>query len=268
MFETNEKPHEIFNFSYKELIKSDLSCTASHNLKLFEDSIKETIRRFEKKHNAYCEKSHKISIKISKLDEKQSNYIENIDLEYQELQNQKYQLYEEQHDYELERYWINQQLKSLSEMQIINAFKNVEINIKTLVNIAYPTVDTKEFYKWESFLQFFKNRDIKVFQIKGYKEIVDLKNLNNAIKHNGVLNEEIKKIEEFKTFEEFDFVNLINFYERIKDVIQSFLLSLADEIRKDLFEFSDDRITQISQDFKQRMGKAEIKSLVKKLTEK
>lgn len=150
-----EELNKIPSISFKELIESDLSCTARKNLNLFEKSIKGTTNRFEKKYNRYCEKVSEISDEILKIEMEQSKYVDNISGEYSELQNEKIKLYEKQHYYHIESYWIDQQLKSISEMQIINAFKNIEINIKTLINIAYPNVNTKEFYKWDSLIQFF-----------------------------------------------------------------------------------------------------------------
>lgn len=263
-----EELNKIPSISFKELIESDLSCTARKNLNLFEKSIKGTTNRFEKKYNRYCEKVSEISDEILKIEMEQSKYVDNISGEYSELQNEKIKLYEKQHYYHIESYWIDQQLKSISEMQIINAFKNIEINIKTLINIAYPNVNTKEFYKWDSLIQFFKNKEIKISEIEGYKDIVNLKDLNNSLKHNGIINQNIKKIKEFKYDEEFTFVNLINFYEQVKKLIQTFLDLLAEEIKRDLFQFDEIRITKISEDLKHKLGVSEIENLIQKLKNK
>ncbi len=55
---------EFFDFNYKELIQEELDCVANQNLDLFEDSIKETIDRFEKKYNDYCAKENEINEEI------------------------------------------------------------------------------------------------------------------------------------------------------------------------------------------------------------
>ncbi|KAA5822415.1 hypothetical protein FPF71_14805 [Algibacter amylolyticus] len=265
MFKQDNKM--MFDFSYQQIIEDDLTCAANQNLNLFEYSIKEAIDKFQKEYNKYCEKESDISDKISEIEIKQSNLDESKDLKYKELQNHKIELYNKQHYYFTETYLINEQLKSLSEMQIINTFKNIEINMKTLIHIAYPKIKTKEFYKWDSLIQFFNSKNIPISKIQGYQEITELKNLNNSIKHNGILNDNLKKIEEFKTDDEFNFVNLINFYERIKDTIKTFLNLLAEEIKKDLFHFNEDRLNKISQDLKQRMEASTIETLILKLKE-
>ncbi len=249
---------EIFKFSYKKSIIENLESTANQNLTLFEDSIREAIKKFEKKHNKYCTKISVISEELEKIEDSESE--DNFN-----LQQKKHELYGKQGDYYVECHWLNEQLKSLSEMQIINAFKNVEINIKEMLNIAYPKLSLKDFYRWESLEQFFKSKNIKLSVLEGYKEILDLKNLNNTLKHNGLLNENIKKIEEFKDDEEFNFVNIINFYERVKSQIPIFLNRLAKEIENDLFNFDEERIEQIAKDLKQRMDQKDLKLLREKL---
>ena len=258
MIETTPNYMEIFKFSYKKSIIENLECAASQNLTLFEDSIREAIKKFEKKHNKYCTKISLISEELEKIENSESE--DNFD-----LQQKKYKLYSKQGDYYVECHWLNEQLKSLSEMQIINAFKNVEINIKEMLNIAYPKLSLKDFYRWESLEQFFKSNNIKLSTLEGYKEILELKNLNNTLKHNGLLNENIKKIEEFKEDEEFNFVNIINFYERVKLQIPIFLNRLSKEIENDLFNFDEERIEQIAKDLKQRMDEKDLKLLREKL---
>lgn len=156
---------EFFDFNDKKLIQEELDCVANQNLDLFEDSIKETIDRFEKKYNDYCTKENEINEEIL--------ICNNIDFQkFPEKINENNQLKKELHEkramYLFERYRIKLQLKSMSEMLIINAFKNIEINIKTLIKIGYPKVNSKEFYKWELLVQFFKSLKI---DLKVYKDI-------------------------------------------------------------------------------------------------
>lgn len=59
------------------------------------------------------------------------------------------------HTHFIKCYWFNQQLAPLAEMQMINLFKNIEINIKTFIKIAYSKVSHKELYRWDLLVQFF-----------------------------------------------------------------------------------------------------------------
>lgn len=151
----------------------------------------------KKKHNDYCGKESEINDEILKITQ---NVEKDVTFEKaKEFDQQKMELYEKQGEYYIERYWINQQLRSLSEMLIINAFKNIEINIKTLIKIAYPDVNSKDFYKWDSLVQFFKSKNIELSSLQGYQEILNIKNINNSLKHTGVINDAIKKLMNLKT---------------------------------------------------------------------
>lgn len=258
---------EIFSFSDKKFIQDELDCVAKQNIEIFEDSIKETIRTFEEKHNYYCRKEYEISDEICKIDDL-IPYDERITFEKtKEFDQQKMELYEKQSEYHIERYWINQQLRSLSEMLVINAYKNIEINIKTLIKIAYPHINSKEFYKWESLNQFFKSKNIELSKLQGYQEILNIKNLNNSLKHNGLINDEIKKIAEFKDQTEYDFVNLMNFFEKVKSEIPVFLTELSEKIQNDLFRFSENRISEIAKEYRLRMDENDLEIFVQKLSE-
>lgn len=263
MFDLEDDIFKKFEISYRRSVEIDLSQTASQNLKLFEDSIKGTLHKLEKKYNKMRQKASNTSERISEL-RLDFSEIES-EKKYENVQNKIHKLQEKEHSYYIDSYWINLQLKSISEMQIINAFKNLEINIKELIQIAYPEINSKDLYKWENLLQFFKNKGILIAHIQGYKEMVDLKNLNNCIKHNGELNENVKKIMEFRLDDELNYVNLINFYERIKDQIETFLRLLVNEIKKELFQFDECRISDIAQNLKNRMEVADIECLIEKL---
>lgn len=258
---------EIFEFCDKKFIQDELDCLAKQNLDLFEDSIKETIEKFEKKYNIFCKKENEIAeeiLRISNLNEESEKSMENT----KEFDQRRFELYEKQSEYHIERYWINQQLRSLSEMLIINAFKNIEINIKTLIKLAYPNVSSKELYKWESLIQFFKSKDIELAKLPGYQKIIKIKNVNNSLKHGGLINDAVKKIEEFKEQQEYDFVNLINFYEKVKGEIPNFLTELSSAIKEDLFSFNENRIEQITKEYKLRMNDENLKMFIQKLSKK
>lgn len=259
---------EIFSFADKQFIEAELECVASQNLELFENSIKDTIDILEKRYNEYSIKECEINIEIAKIHSNKSEQ-DDVNLERTKKHYQdNIELYEQQGSYSVERHLINEQLQSVSEMLIINAFKNIEINIKTLIEIAYPNVNTKDFYKWDSLKQFFKNKNIHISKLNGYSEILNIKDVNNSLKHNGLLNENIKKIEEFRDEAEFNFVNLSNFYERVKFDISIFLNELACEIKRDLFVFEESRLEEISKEYKLKMNDDDLKRFIEKLSQK
>lgn len=256
---------DLFIFNDQDMVKDELDCVAKQNLELFEDSIKVAIVDLEKKYNDHCDEMYKASEELQTIRTAQIKE-ENKTLEReQECIDSIHQLSDKHQTHYIESYWFNQQLSSLAEMQIINLFKNIEINIKTLIKIAYPKVSHKELYRWDSLVQFFLSKSINVKKLEGYADIINLKDLNNSLKHSGVVSDNIKNIKEFEDFAEYNFVNLINFYERIKSIVPEFLSGLANEIKNDLFNFTDEKIIEIANEYKLRMNEDDLKSFIEKL---
>ncbi len=174
---------------------------------------------------------------------------------------------------ELSEEYFEQSLKSdylnaFAEMKVIYFFKNLEINMKSLIVLAYPNVITKGFYKWENMISFFKSIDIDVSKISGYNEAMLLKQLNNSIKHSEVINNDLKRIPEFSSIEYFtpEAINL--FLERIEDNVKLFFKSLIDEIIKERFEFDDTKMDKISEDLYNRMDKETFEKFSESITSK
>ena len=70
--------------------------------------------------------------------------------------------------------------------------------------------------------EIFKSKGIVIFDLEGFNEEDYLRKVNNGIKHDNSLNEEIKEISEFSRATEFDYTNLESFYKRIKSKVESF----------------------------------------------
>ena len=122
--------------------------------------------------------------------------------------------------------------------------------MKSLIHSAYPEVNTKDFFQWDNMSTYFKNRGIKISDFEGYSEVIDLRKVNNSIKHNSRINEEINKIKEFSGEPHYTYTNIESFYNRIKSKIQTFIRLLGNAIIEDLFSFDDERIDKISNDFR------------------
>lgn len=144
-------------------------------------------------------------------------------------------------------------LNSLVGMKVVFLYSTVEKNIKFLINVAYPSIDVKPFFTWKNIVTFFEAKGIKLSDIEGYEDCVDLRKLNNRIKHSGEINDEIKKIREFRDKKSIEFEEVQNFYDRVIKKTPEFVRRLKDEIKKDLFEFSDERLGRIVRDYYERM---------------
>lgn len=145
-------------------------------------------------------------------------------------------------------------LDTLFEMKIINLFRSVELNIKSLIRYAYPNVEVKSFYRWDMMQSFFKSKNIDLTSIVHYDECNELRNLNNCIKHSRKITKRVQEIQEFKgTTQSIEFEQLEKFYKRIISKIPLFVQALKEEIKNDLYEFSDERLGRIVRDYYERM---------------
>lgn len=139
----------------------------------------------------------------------------------------------------LDTEFLEDKLSALSEMSIVYAFKDFEINLKKLLKATYGT-DTKEFYRWDFISDFLNSKKIKLTEIKGYKEVNQLRNINNHIKHsisNKISDKDkINDIPEFKSLKYLSHYELDDFYNRIKNFPYIFLDDLSTKIYADLYE--------------------------------
>jgi hypothetical protein len=159
-------------------------------------------------------------------------------------------------------------LTALEEMKIVYLFKSLEINMKSLINIAYPKISTKEAYNWNSMVNIFKSLDIELTKLDGYPEATELKTINNSIKHSGAVNGDVKRIAEFKQSVEIDFEKLSAFYNRIKLKIVNFKEQVGQSVYDSLYQFNDERIENITLDYLKRMNKETAKKFVEEFNKK
>jgi hypothetical protein len=165
-----------------------------------------------------------------------------------------------------------QELLALFDMKIIHLYKSFEIRLKKLLNEGYPNVSTRDFYKWESITMFLKSKNIKLKEIEGYTEVVQLKDLNNSLKHTDQFSDRlISFIPEFNGIQKTHgryFVNynhLLEFYNRIKDFPQKFLEELTSKIYSELYEFNDSKIHTMAKDIVLRMEKEDAFKYIEKI---
>lgn len=159
--------------------------------------------------------------------------------------------------------YIKEEIWALVEMKIIYAFKFLEINIKKLIRTGFSETQTKDFYKWDSLNSFLKGKNIKQYKLKGFQEVIQIKDVNNSLKHSGEFNDEIKKrIPEFRDKGNISFNDLNLFYARIKDFPKTYLGELASAIQAELYEFNEQKIDEIANDIACRMEKKDMEILI------
>jgi len=224
----------------------------------FENATNEIIKAFYKDLESYSLKSDDLESKIS------ANYavIETYETEEQ------LDLIHEQLNCDRQSEYITAYLNSLVEMKIVYLFKSLELTIKYLIRTAYPNIGVKSLFKWENIKDFFRNRGIDISIINGYLECIEVKKINNCIKHNGIVNEEIQTIPEFKGHSYLEHKSLEMFYNRINKEVENFCIALKEKIKEDLYLFSNERLTQLTDDFHERMDDRTMKEFIEKLKEK
>lgn len=170
----------------------------------------------------------------------------------------------------LEVMFLEQELKAISEMKIIYAYKHFEIKLKFLLNAAYENVERTKMYKWEFIIDFLKSKKIDVKKIKAYNEINELRIVNNAIKHSNNFfdDSKVSLIKEFKGKKTIQYQDLLSFYKRIENSPSNFIYSLSDLIYNDLYVFDEFRINEFAESMALRMTKKEANSFIEKLKEK
>ena len=170
------------------------------------------------------------------------------------------------HDDEIEIIFLYKELFAISKMKIIYAYKHFEIHLKFLIKASYPDTKESSFFKWESVVDFLNSKNIKLSEISNHKEIEELRNLNNSIKHSrNLINNKTKNIEEFTNKKKIDYKDLLIFYKRIEKSSSDFIFSLAKHIEKDLYHFNDKRIESIAQKILLRMDDKTVQKLIQKL---
>lgn len=161
--------------------------------------------------------------------------------------------------------WLQENLRSISEMKIVNLYKSLEIDTKHILARVYEDTDSKQFFRWDLLISFLKTKGIKPNNLIGYTEVNQLRVVNNQIKHGGDLKEEIKNISEFNESNTFTYQSLDNFLQRVEEPVNNYFTELSKKVYEDKYEFDDNRLNKIASDFKTRMDKSTLKKLIEKL---
>lgn len=150
-------------------------------------------------------------------------------------------------------YWEDK-LLALTEMNIVYAYKEFEVNLKRLIKMTYK-IDTRDLFRWQSIEVFLKSKGIKLSTLKSFKEVNEIRLVNNSIKHSNKIENELKKIAEFKSREYMDYNSLYKFYHRVKNHPYIFLEDLSTHIYDNLYNFDEKRLDFIANLYAERMDK-------------
>lgn len=127
----------------------------------------------------------------------------------------------------IEQVLLNEKIKALSEMKIVYAFKNFEISLKHFLQEVYPDFSPQNAFREKYIVAFLKTKNINFKEIVNYKELKDLREINNSIKHSSIeYTKNIENIIEFKGKTIIEYEDILNYYERIKNINIDFFKDL------------------------------------------
>ena len=173
------------------------------------------------------------------------------------------------HNYIQNISYLEDELATLYEMKIIYAFKHLEIEIKNLISAAYNDKSISKSSKWDNLISYLKSKNIDINDIKQYREVNQLRTVNNSLKHsNEQLDKSLNGIEEFKEAEFINYEILEQFYLRVEDSSGTFLSFLSFAIYDNLYVFNEEKLDRISNSIVSRMNKENADKLIEKIKEK
>lgn len=159
---------------------------------------------------------------------------------------------------------LNEQQLSIESMRLVYLYKSFEILLKDIISETFPKVNKRDLFQWENVKSLINSNGIKFSGLNEYKYINEIRIVNNNIKHSSFIDEQTKKqaIPEFDQKESFDFKSMNSYYLRIKEKPKLFLIDLAEELISYLYDYDDERITNIANEFKSKMDTASGKKLI------
>ena len=158
--------------------------------------------------------------------------------------------------------YVEDELLALLEMKIIYAFKHLEINIKKMIFHFYNELPNSK-PKWHEMIDFLKKKNISINEIKEYKEVNQLRLVNNSLKHSHQsVDKSLTEIEEFKNGSIQNFESLESFYERVVESPSMFFCDLLDKVDKEVNDFNEMKIKKIAEKATNRMNKKTAEKLI------
>jgi len=164
--------------------------------------------------------------------------------------------------------YVEDELLALLEMKIIYAFKHLEINTKKLLFHSYNELPNAK-PKWHEMIEYLKKKSISVKDFTGYSEVIELRLVNNSLKHSYQSGDRsIMEIKEFKNGSIQNFESLDNFYNRIKDYPSLFFCDLLEKIEKEVNDFNEKKLQNLAKKVTNKMDKEIAEKLIIEIRKK
>lgn len=164
--------------------------------------------------------------------------------------------------------YVEDELLALLEMKIIYAFKHLEINIKKMIFHFYNELPNPN-PKWHEMIDFLKKKNISVKDLNEYKEVNQLRLVNNSLKHSHQsVDKSLSEIEEFRNGSIQNFESLESFYERIVESPSLFFCDLLEKVEKEVNDFNELKLKKIAENATNHMNKETAEKLIEEIKRK
>lgn len=121
---------------------------------------------------------------------------------------------------------INEKL--LDALLTIGLYRVVEIKSKLILSQVYEENVVDKFSDWLLLnLQLEKNKVLRLYTLKMFKDINLLRLLNNCVKHNHKVNSELSKVTGYPINSSLDTIDFTTHFNRLKPKVKEYLKTLA-----------------------------------------
>ena len=259
LYRQNRKTHFTLNET-REMNKHSLATYAIDKWITFDSAIDEIIQKLE------LENKKSLDTHLEWEDMHKNNHQRFMELADQTGMSE-WELLHQNDSNLIDIMYRDEELMAFTEMKIIYTFKHLEINIKRMIASTYFGTPTRDFFNWENLKTFFKSKSIIISALEGYKEVEQLRVVNNFLKHSINIDElSSKEIPEFKDQAYISYPELNRFYDRVKKFPNKFLESLCIAIYNEEYEFNEQKISNLADSFALRMDEKTALDFCKTLT--
>ena len=246
---TNDKRQ--MNMMSLDTFTFDINNNIDYSLKELIGNLKDRIQQNFREHDKWVEMEEKTPQKFKELEE---------------VANQTgHSLYFQMQDYIYDNIYLEDELFALYQVKIIYAFSHFEINLKRLLSSTYDDKTINKKSDWNSFIQYFSFKNINIKCIEGYKEVDQLRQVNNSLKHASGYDKSLNHIDEFKNIERITYAELEKFYNRVEKFSNIFLRKIISEIHIDMYEFNDEKLKSIAESLALRMDNNTVEIFIEEL---
>jgi hypothetical protein len=129
---------------------------------------------------------------------------------------------------ENENYLLDESVKLSHRLAVVALYIKLELRINVVCRIAFPELEADQLYKIHYLEKGLKKHSIKIRKLPSFRFFDELRCINNAIKHGGVVGEELAKYSAWVMKD--DLLDIDVAYEKLAPGCVSFISELVQAI--------------------------------------